>query len=227
MKRIFWIFILTVLTFGVKGQGFYKHSVAFYPDIYFGVNAGLNTYVGEGAGTYYRTQPLTNTLGFSESAVFGYNFSPVFGMRIMPGYMTHQWPDNRINYAVEHFSSEGLTVDLMMNLMNINRYIKYRPVNVNFFVGAGGAYCNPFSIYGGVLSYIARGGLQGEFCVTPAFHINIDAELNAVADNYNGYPLNGTFGTPFDLIPAVRVGFTYHIFTLGPNRFRRSYMWNR
>ena len=208
------ILLFIGLSFTVQAQ--YKKDVAYKPQIYIGVNAGLNSYWGEGVPQYIIKNPLAS-LGPLFRLNMGYNISPYFGVRSFLGFVGHNWPNDPINNnSVLFFNAENLTVDFMVNLSNVFYYKQVRSFNLYLFGGAGAAFRNPAPLLpGSFLTPILRGGLQGDIALTKTLDLNVSGELNLVTDAFNGYPPTGFDGMPFDLYPALSVGLTYHFNAIG------------
>jgi hypothetical protein len=176
----------------------------FRPEWYVGANTGLNSFWGEGVGGYIRTRPLS-TIAIMGRATMGYNFSPVLGIRGMLGYSQHNWAEKT---PATTFGAENLTMDVMVNLSNINgSYNLYRPIQFSGFAGLGFTYRNMYNTYPGVVSTFIRGGLQGDYHLTKYIDLNLIGELNILNDKFNGVAT----GFLFDAYPALTVGLTYHL----------------
>jgi len=191
-------------------------SPVFSPGWYIGANGGLNLFMGEGNnflnGILGNNKPYVFNLkdngAFLGRAVLGYNFTPVIGLRGMLGYVGTSWPNASIpSYK---FGSENLTADVVFNLSNTNnRYNSNRKFDFSLFVGLGAGYRNSLVMDNLTpLSGILRGGLQGDYKLSPALAINLILEGNITTDNYNDLALGPL---PFDVFPALTVGLTYRL----------------
>jgi outer membrane protein OmpA-like peptidoglycan-associated protein len=129
--------------------------------------------------------------------------------------MQTNWPDTRLtqnadgSYPARNFGSEKLTADLMVNLSNWwAGYNPDRKVDISVFAGGGAAFLNNNTAPLSNFAAIGRGGIQGDYHLSPVLDLNLIAEANIAGDNYNNYIINPL---PFDAFSAITVGVTYHL----------------
>jgi hypothetical protein len=100
----------------VSAQRIYrKSSYNFQSGWYVGADAGFNNFLSEGIGNY----SLIQSTGIMGRANIGYNLSPVLGLRTSVAYQLFNWPDTRLNSAVQTFGAQSVNVDLKFNVSNI------------------------------------------------------------------------------------------------------------
>lgn len=222
MKRIIvtavWLVIGLALSLNAQEQE-KPASQTFKPGWFIGANLGVNTFFGEGNNFITPNNPhyfsLIKNSNFLGRAELGYKFTPVIGLRGFLGYMQTSWTDTRLtqnadgSYPAVKFGSEKLTADLMVNLSNWwAGYNPERKVDISVFAGGGAAYLNNNTAPLSNFAAIGRGGIQGDYHLSPVLDLNLIAEANIASDNYNNYIINPL---PFDAFSAVTVGVTYHL----------------
>ncbi len=192
---------------------------SFKPGWFIGANLGVNTFYGEGNNFITPNNPhyfsVIKNSSFLGRAELGYKFTPVIGLRGFLGYMQTNWPDIRLtqntdgSYPAVKFGSEKLTADLMVNLSNWwAGYNPERKVDISVFAGGGAAYLNNNTLTGSNFAAIGRGGIQGDYHLSPVLDLNLIAEANIAGDNYNDYIINPL---PYDAFSAITVGVTYRL----------------
>ena len=212
MKNIIIVLLFSVSTITVGAQKI--SGFIFKPDTYIGANVGLNTFLGEGCSTYSKIQ----STGFIGRATIGYNLSPVIGIRSFMGYASHNWPDSRLRSSdgslkTVSFDAQMLTVDLTVNLSNwLSYYNRNRTFDLSVFAGTGVTHRNKAAFNNDLISYLGRGGLQGDFHLSSFIDLNLIAETNFTGDNYNNYKVGFL---PFDVYTAFTVGLSYHFRSAG------------
>jgi len=212
MKNIVIVLLFSVSTIAVGAQKI--SGFIFKPDAYIGANVGLNTFLGEGCSTYSKTQ----SSGFIGRATIGYNLTPVIGVRGFMGYASHNWPDSRFRSSdgslkTVSFDAQNLTADLTVNLSNwFSYYNRNRTFDFSVFAGTGITHRDKATFSSDMFSYIGRGGLQGDFHLSPFVDLNLIAETNFTGDNYNNYKIGFL---PFDVYTAFTVGLSYHFRSTG------------
>jgi hypothetical protein len=223
---------LIILTFflpiSLASQAQYSRTISYHPEMYVSIGGGLNAYMAEGFSSYIQSIPLSS-FGTIGRASIGFRFSPFIGLRVSPGFAIHNWPDIRHNDSIVNFSSDNLTFDLMVNLSNALNYKQTRSFNFYLFVGTGFVFRNPSpTLPGTLLTPVVRGGLQGDISMTESIDLNLSGEMNMITDTFNGFPIKGTVGIPFDLYPALMVGLAYHFkSSKNPNNFNTARIVDR
>ena len=212
MKRIIFIIIILTISFAINSQ--IRRGISpfrFVPDMYLGANIGPNAFFGEGIGQYL----LNGSVGISESFFLGYNFTQLFGARVMGSFGSMSWPLQPVTSTDKHFSTMSMSVEGLLNVTNIFSYYNLnKPLDVVFFGGLGfisrdkALYQNEF------MGLLLKGGAQLDYRINYKFDINLNLTGNIVADDFNEL----TTGLPFDAFPEVKIGLTYHI--RGGNGFR-------
>ena len=187
----------------------------FRPGWYVGANAGLNWFLAEGFKNDLFSKDI---IGWSGGATVGYNFTPIISVRSTLGYATHKWPDTNTADVVftdpvdsiQSFTSQKMTVDLVINFTSRMAYSHYRsPFDLSIFGGAGVARREKanFANYStDFFTPVVHGGLQGDFHLSPDVDLNLIVDANFVNENFNGYKS----GLKFDMYASLMVGITYH-----------------
>jgi hypothetical protein len=205
MKQFFIVFLLLGNLINVCAQETKaKYTKIFKPNMYIGANVGINLMLSEHFREYLPAQP-TNAMGYIGQASAGYNFTSVIGARGAIGLSNHRWP-NKFNNRIFKFDTRNVVLDITYNMSNhFAGYNLLRPIDISIFAGAGYSQRilagNPF-----YETYIARGGIQADYRLTHFIDLKLIGDINMVSDDFNDY----VEGTPFDLYPALSVGFTYH-----------------
>jgi len=198
-----------------------ENPYSFKSGWYVGANGGYNIFLGEGNNFFNpllkNNKPYVFNLkdngSFLGRLVAGYDFTPVFGLRGMLGFVNTSWPNATINNLYV-FSSENLTADAVFNLSNLNQgYNLKRKFDFSVFGGLGMGYRNTLDFVGITpsitpFSLILRGGLQGDYHLNSFLNLNLMLEANLTTDNYNDLALSPL---PFDAFPALTVGLTYRL----------------
>ena len=212
LKKLVVTLLLFAFIITVKAQKI--SGFIFKSDAYIGANVGLNTFLAEGSTTYSKTQ----SSGFIGRSTIGYNLSPVIGVRGLMGYASHNWPDFRFRSSdgslrLVSFDAQMLTVDLTVNLSNwLSYYNRNRTFDLSVFAGTGVTHRNKAAFNNDLISYLGRGGLQGDFHLSSFIDLNLIAETNFTGDNYNNYKVGFL---PFDVYTAFTVGLSYHFRSAG------------
>jgi OmpA-OmpF porin, OOP family len=221
MKKIIvtaaWLVMGFALSLNAQEQ---KKPVAntFKPGWFIGANVGINTFLGEGNNFVTPNNlhyfSLIKNSSFLGRAELGYDFTSVVGVRGFLGFVNTSWPDMRLaqntdgSYPAVKFGSENLTADLMINLSNWwAGYNPDRKIDISVFAGGGAGYLNNNVKYSNFAA-IGRGGIQGDYHLSPVLDLNLIAEGNIASDNYNDLIVSPL---PFDLFSAVTVGLTYRL----------------
>jgi hypothetical protein len=200
MRKVYFVVILSICSSLTNAQ--FTKKVLYRPFYYVSVRTGTNVFVAEGFSDY----SMTKALGFNGTLSAGYNFTPVIGLRGNVGLSTHSWPDKSDNFNVKSFLATNFTADLTINATNLmGGYDNQRMYDLSLFGGAGVGLRSKL-VTSFLMTPVARGGLQADFRLNTEWSFNLLAEVNMVTDNYNDF-----IGTkiPFDLYPALNVGFTY------------------
>lgn len=215
-KTIITLFI-SFLFLSSEAQLIYRHAISFHPDMMFSGLAGTNAYLGELAGTNLKKSPQ-EMLGYTVGAELAYHFSPAWGAML-------QLSNNNYNYVGEPIGNSRLTTSLTMTSLNIdvdvlanlntlfNEYNKRPTWLTEAFAGVGMAYRympNSGTIPPGTFGTVNI-GLVERYYVTRRFSLMMKGSLHFIGDSFNNNPTMGSDGSPFDIIPSLSVGFTYHI----------------
>ena len=187
---------------------------AFRPSWYVGANGGIDWFMAEGNNFFNPNKPFispTKNFDFLGRVEVGYKFSPVVAVRGMLGFTDINWYTVPAGTPVVDFNSENLTADFLLNLSNLKGYDPNRKIDFSVFAGIGAAYRNQILYPANNLPQfvgLVRGGLQGDYRVSPDVALNLILETNVTTDNYNDLALTPL---PFDLMPVLTVGMTYRI----------------
>ena len=188
-------------------------KVEFSPGWYIGLNGGANWFLGEGNnfidGTDRNSWSIGKSMGYLGRLELGYHFNPVYSLRFMAGYNQYnQYTKNRTTGVenVRPFAGETLSADLMLNLTNLSKgYDPNRKFTLAAFAGLGLAYMNDNVNTSNIGGSLLRGGLQGNYHITPSWALSLIAEANMMSDNTN----DGVADLFFDLSPDVAVAISY------------------
>lgn len=216
MKK-FSLALLFSLTFSLLSISLSAQQTAakdgFNPGWFIGLNGGANWFLGEGNniidGTDRNSWSVGKSMGYLGRLELGYNFNSVYGLRFMAGYNQYnQYTKNRSTGVenVRPFAGETFSADLMMNLTNLTKgYDPNRKFTLAAFAGLGIAYMNDNINTSNVGGSLLRGGLQGNYHITPAWALSLIAETNLMSDNTN----DGIADLFFDMSPDVAVAISY------------------
>jgi len=216
MKRFKTLLIIITITISVNSQ--IRSGISpfrFVPDMYIGANFGPNLFVSEGIGQYF----LNGSVGLSESIFLGYNFTQIFGAKIIGSFGSMSWPLQPVSLIDvnndKKFSIMSMSVEGLLNVSNIFGYYNLnKPVDFVVFGGLGfisrekALYKNEF------IGLLFKGGAQFDYRINYKFDINVNFTGNIMADSFN----ENVVGVNFDAFPELKVGLTYHI--RGGNGFR-------
>lgn len=185
-----------------SGISAYNFNSGFYA----GVQAGPNIFVADGFGAY----KLNGSIGLSQNLFVGYDFSEILGARILVGNSSLNWPNpNPLPTLLgkQAFSSQQISVELLYNLSNyFNYYNLYRPLDFSIHAGAGLIVREKSNFDSEYTGFVVKGGLQIDYRLSFQFDLNLNGTLNIVPENFDGT----LSGEPFNVIPEVKVGLTYH-----------------
>lgn len=207
--------LITLLVFSTTfGFSQIKRGISafnFTSDIFVGGNIGPNAFLSEGFSDY----GLTNSFGVSESFFIGKNFSERLGARAMISLATMNWPDLvSISSPVRKFSIQSLNAELLYNLSNqFGVYNLNRSVDYQLYVGGGVISRDKATFQNEYLGLMVKGGLQADVRLNFMWDININLGMTVVPEIFNEVVI----GLPFELIPELKVGFTYH--SRAPKRY--------
>jgi OmpA-OmpF porin, OOP family len=202
MRKLIFATIFIGISFAVNAQ--YRKNFSFHPNWYIGANVGQTTYWGEEFHMYMTFEPQ-KSFGWIGRTSIGYNFTPVIGLRGFYGYSEHNWPKNTTAWS---FTGRNLTADMTVDITNwLEGYDRTRVFNLVVFGGSGVGYHDKTDSIPAKLTFILRGGMQGDFHLSQTVDLNLIGESNIVRDDYNGSVVDGT---PFDVYPAFTLGITYH-----------------
>lgn len=209
--RILFVFSIVVGSLQAQSnKSLYVKPVNFEPSTYFGMSLGGNAYLGEGMSTYLADKGLGSCLGYSMNFIYGYQFTPFWGGRINVGPEHYSWPTK----SGDTLSINALDVSLQatMNLSYLlNGYDEDRKMDLDLFVGAGAIYRYDAGGYDPSIYGRFSTGFLLNYKLADQVKIHFEAGVMLVGDAVNAYPLSGTDGTPFDIVPNLKVGLTFHI----------------
>ena len=138
------------------------------------------------------------------SVSFGKYFSPVWGARLTAQGWKGRGPKAEGSELAKEFYQGSLIVDGLANLSQAIKRNDDRLFDLSALVGLG--FNRNFSYNEN--SLLGRVGLLGQFKVTKALSLDIEASLNGVSDRWNGIDDH-----KIDLFTNVGLGFTYRIGT--------------
>ncbi len=214
MKAIKSIFVAAFALFATAANA-QKSDYEFAPHAYVQLNGGAQYTLGEAK--------FSKLLSPNAQVGFGYNFTPVVGLRLSAnGWQSKGgWSDNnsfKWNYVAPQ-------LDLTLNLSNaISGFNPKRVVDVNIFAGAAAnvawnnAEANSFAddhmmtyLWDGTkVRAFGRAGIGFDFKVCSRVAINLEASANVGSDKYNSkkgsnadWYFNGLLGV------KVALGKTY------------------
>lgn len=176
----------------------------FKPSWFIGANGGINWYLAEGNDIFDKgsNKITSEKLGSQLNGVLGYNFSSVHALRGMIGYNQFKYNTENVNIKIPHAK---LNLDYVLNLTNLVKgYDQNRIFTFSLFAGLGGSYIDrnaASSNFGAAL----RGGIQGDFHLTPKLALNVILDQNFLTDNSNDLVANRAF----DMNTGLSVGLTY------------------
>jgi len=208
LKKVFFVLFLSFLSIDgysqmCSGVSAYNFNSGFYG----GVLVGPNLFVADGFGAYR----LNGSWGLTQNFYLGYNFSEVLGARLLFGNSNLNWPNpDRIPplLAPQSFGSQQLSFEVLYNLSNYFSYYNlYRPLDFSLLAGAGLIVREKNNFDSEYSGFVIRGGAQFDYHLNFKFDLNLNATLNVVPEKFDGV----ITGEPFNLIPELKVGVTYHI----------------
>lgn len=212
-KIVLFLLVISAVVGGLHAQAnksVYKKPINFEPSTYFGVSLGGNAYLGEGMATYMANKGLGSCLGYSMNLIYGYQFSPFWGGRIVVGPEQYSWPTktgDTLSIDVVNFS-----VQSTMNLTYLlNGYNENRKMDLDLMVGVGALYRYSADNYNPKTYAQFSTGLLLNYKVADLLRLHFLAGVMLVGDGLNAYPATGTDGTPLDIVPNLKIGFTFHI----------------
>ena len=195
-KRIFLVLSAACMFAGIASaqQSKADKTVEFNPHWYIQLQGGAGYTVGE-------TTDFATLVSPAASLNFGYNFTPVTGLRVGlggwqgKGYHVFQQTDYSFKYG-------QLTADAMFNLCNLfGGYNHKRVVSVVPFIGVGAYLGLENEAAAGLISsrnenmrylwepvkpfFGARAGLQFDFRLTDNLSLNLEGVANGIDDHFN------------------------------------------
>lgn len=208
LKSVFVVLLLSFVSISgysqmCSGVSAYNFNSGFYG----GISVGPNVLVADGFGAYR----LNGSWGVSQNFYLGYNFSEVLGARVLLGNSNLNWPNpDKIPplLGAQAFSSQQISFELLYNLSNyLSYYNLYRPLDFSLLAGAGLVVREKNNFDSEYTGFVVKGGAQFDYHLNFKFDINFNATLNVVPEKFDGVQT----GEPFNVIPELKVGLTYHI----------------
>lgn len=218
MKKLIFTVVLMFVGWSIiaSAQDVKKTDSQFKPGWYLGLNGGINWFLGEGNNVLDATGnhwSFAKSMGYLGRLEAGYQFNPIYALRGMVGFnQFNHYTQPTINGVPTDgnnlFTGETLSADLLMNITNLTQgYSANRKLSLSAFAGLGLAYMNENSQFNNLAGSFLRGGLQGNYNITPALALNLIAELNIQSDNTND--MDG--GLFFDMSPDLSLGLAYRL----------------
>lgn len=214
MKKNIFILIFLSTVLSVEAQ---RHSGVlahiFIPDMYIGANIGPNAFLSDGFSEY----GFKDCYGLSETMFFGFNLTEIVGVRMVAAFSELNWPgiESRkiagINFHTTALNVEG-TYNLSTTFDNFNLN---RPFDFSLFAGVGFISRERSTFKSEYISFFIKGGIQIDYRLNYKLDLSVQTNFNMLDERYN----DQKFGRPFDLIPELKVGLTYHMRT-NSRRFR-------
>jgi len=217
MRKFSIIIFLVFQILYTNAQLIYRQPISFHPDMMFSGVLGTNAYLGELAGTNLTKNPQ-NMIGYTVGAELAYHFSPAWGgmVQISNGNYNYigETITNTRNTTSLTMTSVNLDFDVLANLNTLFYEYNKRPVwQTEAFAGIGMAYRytpNDDLIQPGTFGTVNI-GLVERYYLSRNFSVMMKGSLHFIGDSFNNNPVKGNDGSPFDIIPSLSVGFTYHI----------------
>jgi len=213
MKEIIIILLFFTCVISAKAQrqsGVLAHI--FISDAYVGANIGPNAFLADGFSEY----GFKGCYGLSESLFLGYNLSEYLGVRIVGSFSNLTWPGIPSRYIpMDNFNTLAMNVEIISNLSNaFDGFNLIRPIDFLLFGGIGFISRKSNINYKEYQSFFIKGGLQIDYRLNYKWDLSLHANANILDERFNIQK----FGIPFDLIPELKLGLTYHLRT--NKRFR-------
>jgi len=210
MKKLFVsCVILMLVTLTMSGQR-KSTDVVFQPGGYVGLYGGISAFMGENNTLLQSPNnfSLKNNCGLVGTLAFGYDFTPILGVRGEVATSHNRWATINKNSVLNKYWFSTFTGDFMVNLSNWwAGYNPNRVIDVQAFAGLGVGFTDHLTYSrGNLLTPIVRLGLQGSCHVTKQVDINLDLASNAVSDSYN----DAKGGLFFDDVMTAQIGVVYH-----------------
>lgn len=172
-----------------------------------GAFVGPNVFVGDGFGSY----KLNGSLGLSQNIFIGYEFSDVLSSRALFGNSSLNWPNPDPIPSLmgkRAFSTQMISVEALYNLSNyLNYYNLYRPYDFSILAGVGLIMREKSNFDSEYTGFLIKGGMQFDYRLSFQLNLNLNATLNVMPEKVDGV----VSGEPFNMIPELKVGITYHI----------------
>jgi outer membrane protein OmpA-like peptidoglycan-associated protein len=200
--------VLMLISVTINAQR--KTDVVFQPGAYVGLYGGISAFFGENNTPFQSPNnfSLKNNAGLGGAFVFGYDFTPILGVRGEVSTAHNRWVNLGNKNLLNKYWFSTLTADLTVSLTNW--WLGYNPnriFDLQAFVGGGAGLTDHLEYSrGNLLTPIVRVGLQGSFHVSKQVDINLDLATNGVSDKYNDVK-GGLF---FDDVTTALVGVVYH-----------------
>jgi len=220
MKKIYSFILFCFLSGTVFAQHVLDYeSRNFVPVWYIGANIGTNLYLAEGndflSGEDGAKFSLKDNSGTTVRAVFGRKLTPVFGLRTFIGFNKYNWLSTYINHPVVSFTSESITADITVSLVNLleDAYTR-KKFDFLIFAGTGYQVRNKINSTASTIpssnsssTPIGRFGLEGDFSLSNRLNLSLGGELNYVNDRNNGL----VAGKNYEVIPTFSAGLNYQL----------------
>lgn len=208
VKKGLVVLFLTLISLSGYSQmcsGFSAYN--FNSSFYAGAFVGPNVFVGDGFGSY----KFNGSLGLTQNIFIGYDFSEVLGARVLFGNSSLNWPNPDPIPSLlgkQSFSTQQFSVEVLYNLSNyLSYYNLYRPYDISIFAGTGLIVREKSKFDSEYTGFLIKGGLQFDYRLSFQLDLNLNATLNVMPEKVDGV----VSGEPFNLIPELKLGVTYHI----------------
>lgn len=214
MKKLYILFALFALGLTYSSADAQKSSQmsgnTFKPGWFIGANGGINWYFAEGNditdSRYLNSIHLGKDIGYQFGGVLGYNFNEISALRGTLGYNHYkQYIKGTNGDITKKVPNTKLNLDYVLNVTNLAKgYNPSRLFTFSLFAGLGGHYIpnnNQTSKIGGAI----RGGLQGDFNISPQLALNVILDGNLLTDNFN----DEVAEIPFDMAAGLSLGLAY------------------
>jgi hypothetical protein len=213
MRKIILMLLFFITGIPVEAQrqsGILAHI--FISDAFVGANVGPNAFLADGFSEY----GFKDCYGLSESVYLGYNLSKVLGVRMVASFSELNWPgikSRRIDAV--NFKTTSMNVEAIYNLStSFDDFNLNRPLDFSLFGGVGFISRERSEVNNEYLSFFIKGGVQLDYRLNYKCDLSVQANFNMLDERFNVEE----FGIPFDLIPELKFGLTYHMRT--NRRFR-------
>ena len=184
MKKVFVVLFAILLGLSANAQN------EFYPGAYFGIQGGAN-YGTSNQWKIGHFQHITP----NAQITFGYDFTPVFGLRgNLTGPMAKFPSGNPVGSVAGTLYYAQLGLDATFDICNIFKYKETRFLSPYIFVGAGANYRLATADAAACFGPAVRAGLGFDFRLSELVDLSLEFQDNALSNKFNTVDDNKIFG---------------------------------